>query len=106
MGEQAKKELAKKAEAAKAGKKKKAPAVPKSLVILEIKPWGPEIDLDKLGKKVISEVKMDGLVWKTEFKKEPVAFGVFKIVIGCVIEDDKVPMDDLTEAIEAFEEHV
>merc|ERR1712083_650731 len=49
---------------------------------------------------------MDGLVWKTEYKKEPVAFGVFKIQIGCVIEDDKVPTDDLTEAIEAFEEHV
>lgn len=49
---------------------------------------------------------MDGLEWKTEFKKEPVAFGVSKIVIGLVIEDDKVPMDDVTEAIEAFEDFV
>ena len=49
---------------------------------------------------------MDGLVWKSEFKKEPVAYGVFKIIIGCVIEDDKVPMDDVTEAIEAFEDDV
>lgn len=88
------------------GKKKKAPVIAKSLVILEVKPWGPENDLDKLGKKIIKEVKLDGLVWKTEFKKEPVAFGVFKIIIGCVIEDDKVPMDDVTEAIEAFEDDV
>jgi len=73
---------------------------------LEVKPWGPEVDLDELGKKIIEEVTMDGLVWKTEFKKEPVAFGVFKIIIGCVIEDEKVPMDDLTEGIEAFEDHV
>ena len=88
------------------GKKKKAAVIAKSLVILEVKPWGPENDLDKLGKKIIKEVKLDGLVWKTEFKKEPVAFGVFKIIIGCVIEDDKVPMDDVTEAIEAFEDDV
>ena len=88
------------------GKKKKAPVVAKSLVILEVKPWGPEVDLDILGKKILNEVTMDGLVWKTEFKKEPVAFGVFKIIIGCVIEDDKVPMDDVTEGIEAFEDFV
>ena len=94
----------KSAEAGK--KKKKAPVVAKSLVILEVKPWGPEIDLDALGKKICNEVVMDGLVWKTEFKKEPVAFGVFKIVIGCVLEDEKVPMDDLTEKIEAFEDEV
>ena len=31
---------------------------------------------------------------------------LFKIIIGCVIEDDKVPMDDVTEAIEAFEDEV
>merc|ERR1712060_298108 len=87
-------------------KKPKKVVIAKSLVILEVKPWGPEIDLDALGKKIISEVKMDGLEWKTEFKKEPVAFGVSKIVIGLVIEDDKVPMDDVTEAIEAFEDFV
>ena len=80
--------------------------IAKSLVILEIKPWGPEVDLDKLAKQVIKEVNMDGLVWKTEYKKEPVAFGVFKIIIGCVIEDDKVPMDDITEKIEAFDDYV
>ena len=49
---------------------------------------------------------MDGLDWKTEYKKEPVAFGVFKIVIGLVIEDEKVSMDEVTEKIEAFEDYV
>ena len=49
---------------------------------------------------------MDGLVWKTEFKKEPVAFGVWKLIIGCVVEDEKVPIDDLTDAITAFEDNV
>ena len=49
---------------------------------------------------------MDGLIWKTEYKKEPIAYGVFKLLIGCVIEDDKVSTDDLQEKIEAFEDLV
>ena len=86
--------IAKQKEEAK-NKKKKAPPVAKSLVILEVKPWGKEVDLDALGKKIIDEVVMDGLDWKTEFKKEPVAYGVKKIVIGCVVEDEKVSVDDI-----------
>ena len=102
--EAAKKELANKAAASKKGKK--PPPVAKSLVILEVKPWGPEIDLDKLGAKIIKEVNMDGLDWKTEFKKEPVAFGVFKILIGCTVVDDKVSVDDIQEKITEFEDEV
>ena len=49
---------------------------------------------------------MDGLYWKTEYKKEPIAYGVFKLCIGCTIEDAKVSTDDLQEKIEAFEELV
>ena len=60
LQEAAKKELEKKAADAKKKKNKPKP-VAKSLVILEVKPWGPEIDLDKLGKKIIKDVKMDGL---------------------------------------------
>ena len=96
------------AQAAKASqKKKKAPPVAKSLVILEVKPWGPDVDLDALGKKICEEVKQEGLFWKTEFKKEPVAFGVFKIVIGMTIEDDKVSVDSLIEQMcEQFEDDI
>merc|ERR1712183_482220 len=86
--------------------KTKPKPVARSLVIWEVKPWGPETDLDALGKKILTEVKMDGLEWKTEFKKEPVAFGVFKIVIGCVVEDEKVSVDDIVEQIEAMEDFV
>ena len=49
---------------------------------------------------------MDGLFWKTEWKKEPVAYGIFKIVIGATIEDDKVSTDNVQELIEAFEDEV
>ena len=53
---------------------------------------------------MIESIKMDGLQWKTEFKKEPIAFGVFKIVIGAAVEDEKVSVDMLQEKIEDLED--
>jgi elongation factor 1-beta len=77
----------------------------KSIILWEVKPWGIENDLDVLAKKILAITK-DGLKWKTEYKKEPVAYGIFKIVIGAVIEDDKVSTDDIQEIIEGFEDEV
>lgn len=34
---------------------------------------------------------MDGLAWGEAHKLVPVAFGVKKLVLSCVVEDDKVP---------------
>ena len=45
-----------KAAAEKQKKPKKAPPVAKSLVVLEVKPWGPDVDLDTLGKKIYTEI--------------------------------------------------
>ena len=47
---------------------------------------------------------MDGLVWNNEPKKVEVAYGIFKLQFGCVIEDDKVLTDDIFEPIEEWEE--
>ena len=69
--------MKKKAEEAKTKKKKAAP-VAKSLIIWEVKPWGEDTDLNALAAKIIG-IQMDGLFWKTEWKKEPVAYGIFKI---------------------------
>ena len=55
---------------------------------------------------MIMTIQMDGLFWKTEYKKEPIAYGVNKLVVGCVIEDEKVSADDLQEKIQAFEDYV
>ena len=79
--------------------------IAKSLVIWEVKPWGEETDLDALGKKICG-IEMDGLTWKTEFKKEPIAYGVFKIVIGAVVEAAKVSTDLVEEKIMEFEDEV
>ena len=49
---------------------------------------------------------MDGLSWKTEYKKEPIAYGVFKLIIGAVVEDAKVSTDLVQKMIEAMDELV
>jgi glutathione S-transferase/translation elongation factor EF-1beta len=86
-------------------KKVKAAPIAKSIIVWEVKPWGEETDLDALAAKIIG-ITMDGLVWKTEYKKEPIAYGVFKIIIGAVVEDAKVSTDLVEETIMAFEDEV
>ena len=87
-----------KAKAAAAGKDKKKDLIAKSLILWEVKPWEAETDLDEMARLVLS-IKMDGLEWKTEYKKEPIAYGVYKLVIGAVVEDEKVSTDDVQEKI-------
>jgi len=93
------------AEIAAKAKKNAKVVIAKSIVVWEVKPWGEETDLDVLAKKILG-IEMDGLFWKTEYKKEPIAYGVFKIAIGATIEDDKVSTDVVQEMIEAFEDEV
>ena len=96
-----------KAKAALIAKKAaKKPPVAKSLVVWDVKGWDDTTDLTALGNKILEEVAMDGLTWKTEFKLEPVAFGVKKLCIGAVIEDEKVSADGVSEEIEKFEDFV
>ena len=47
---------------------------------------------------------MDGLVWNNEPKIIPVAFGMNKLQVGCVIEDAKVSIEDIYERLEEWEE--
>lgn len=87
-------------------KKKKKEEIAKSLILLEIKGFESDQDLDALAKKVINEVKRDGLVWKTEYKLQEVAFGIKKILIGVVVEDEKVSIDDVVDEITGWEDEV
>merc|ERR1712160_206311 len=97
-------DMAAKKEAEKA-KKPKPAVIAKSLILLDIKVWDPEQDYDALAKKCIA-IEMDGLFWKTEYQLKDVAFGVKKIVIGLVVEDAKVSVDDIVDQIEAWEDDV
>ena len=70
--------------------------------MFEVKPFDAETDLDALAQEIFN-IKMDGCYWKTQYKKEPVAFGIFKLIIGVTVEDEKVSVDGLQETIESIE---
>ena len=99
-------EAAKKAieEAKKKKKKEKPPEM--SLIIFEVKPLDDTTNLDDLAKRIFG-IEQDGLIWKTgDYKKEPVAFGIFKLILGFSCEDSKVSVDDVQEKVEAFDDMV
>lgn len=89
-----------------AGKKPKKVVIAMSLVMLEVKPLDDTIDLDKLAARLFAEITQDGLFWKTEYKKEPVAFGIFKLIVGFSLEDEKVSVDGVVDRIEELEDMV
>ncbi|KAF2667887.1 elongation factor 1-beta [Microthyrium microscopicum] len=85
----------------KAGKVKPAA---KSVVTMDVKPWDDETDMKALEASVRS-IEKDGLVWGLS-KLVAVGFGIKKLQITIVIEDDKVSLDDLQAQIEEFEDYV
>lgn len=76
----------------------------KSIVILDIKPWDDETDLEKM-LAIIKEIEMDGLTWGSH-QWIPVGYGIQKLQINLVIEDEKVSLTDLQILIEEDEDHV
>lgn len=50
-------------------------------------------------------IEKDGLVWGAS-KLIPVGFGIKKLQINLVIEDEKISLSDLEEEIQGFEDHV
>lgn len=88
-----------------ADKKSKKPAlIAKSSIVLDVKPWDDETDMTEMEKHVRT-IEMDGLLWGAS-KFVPVGYGINKLQIMCVIEDDKVSVDLLTEKIQEFEDFI
>ena len=103
-------------------KKKEGKTKPaaKSIVTMDVKPWGmcdhymyglptnlqldDETSMKELEEHVRS-IQKDGLVWGAS-KLVPVGFGIKKLQINLVVEDDKVSLDELQQQIEEFEDHV
>lgn len=69
-----------------------------------MKPWDDETDMVAM-EKVVREIGTDGLLWGAA-KLVPLAYGIHKLQISCVVEDDKVSIDWLTEEIEKLEDFV
>lgn len=85
-------------------KSKKCALIAKSNIILDVKPWDDEVKLKSIESE-IRKIYLDGLVWGAS-KFVPVAFGIQKLTISCVVEDDKISVDWLIEEIEKLDEMV
>ncbi|KAI9790531.1 MAG: Translation elongation factor 1 beta [Peltula sp. TS41687] len=87
-------------------KKKEGKTKPaaKSIVTMDVKPWDDETDMKELEDNVRA-IEQDGLVWGAS-KLVPVGFGIKKLQINLVVEDDKVSLDELQQRIEEDEDHV
>ncbi|CAH8431664.1 unnamed protein product [Schistosoma turkestanicum] len=92
-------------EAAYLAKKSTKPVVvAKSSIILDVKPWSDEVDMEELT-TLVKGIQADGLLWGSS-KLVPVAYGIQKLQICCVVEDDKIGTEFLEESIMKFEDHV
>ncbi|KAJ2480114.1 hypothetical protein IWW56_002664 [Coemansia sp. RSA 2131] len=90
----------------KAKKAQKGPGpAAKTTVVYHVKPWDIDTDLDEL-ETMIRAIQPDGLVWGQVAKRTHVAFGIHRLEIYNVVEDEKVSVEDIKEQIEGFEDHV
>ena len=63
-----------------------------------------ETDMKELEARVRS-IEKDGLVWGAS-TLVPIGYGIKKLQINLVVEDDKISLDELQEEIAEFEDHV
>lgn len=61
--------------------------IAKSNVVLDVKPWDDETDMKAMEESVRS-IEMGGLKWGAS-KLVPLAYGIKKLQIVCVVEDEK-----------------
>ncbi|GAA5956149.1 hypothetical protein JCM3765_005468 [Sporobolomyces pararoseus] len=87
-----------------AKKANKPKTIAKSLVTLDIKPWDDETDMAQLEASVRS-IEKPGLVWGLS-KLVPIGYGIKKLQMTVVVEDELVSLDELQDEIAEFEDYV
>ena len=60
-------------------------------------PETEETDLGKVKTWIKDQIKREGLTWG-ESKEEDIAYGIKKLILGCVIED-KVSIEEIIEEV-------
>ncbi len=109
-----------------AKKSKKPQVIAKTSVLLDVKPWDDETDMNAM-LKAVKSIEKDGLVWGARKltntfghklvvklncypyfadKLVPVGYGINKLQVMCVVEDEKISIDALQEEIQEFEDYV
>ncbi|KAK4229211.1 translation elongation factor 1 beta [Podospora fimiseda] len=85
-------------------KEAKPKTTAKSVVTLDVKPWDDETNMEEL-EAAVRGIEKDGLVWGAS-KLVPVGFGIRKLQINLVVEDEKISLDELQEQIQDFDDWV
>merc|ERR1711955_111721 len=85
-------------------KSKKPKVIAKTSVLFDVKPWDDETDMDAMLTQV-KTIEMEGLVWGAS-KLVPVGYGIKKLQVMCVVEDEKVSIEELSEKMAEFEDFV
>ncbi|KAL2194113.1 hypothetical protein P885DRAFT_43715 [Corynascus similis CBS 632.67] len=85
-------------------KEAKPKVAAKSVVTMDVKPWDDETDMVGL-EAAVRGIEKDGLVWGAS-KLVPVGFGIKKLQINLVVEDEKISLDELSDEIAEFEDYV
>jgi elongation factor 1-beta len=80
-------------------KKEKKVEISKTAVIYDVKPIEAGQDM-KAMEDAIRGIVMDGLIWGEEFKVIDVAYGIQKLVVQAVVEDEKVGLQDIEDKFE------
>ncbi|KIP03020.1 hypothetical protein PHLGIDRAFT_111339 [Phlebiopsis gigantea 11061_1 CR5-6] len=104
VDEEAERVKAERVAAYNAKKANKPKVAAKSVVTLEVKPWDDETDMAELEKSVRS-IEQPGLVWGAS-KLVPIGYGIRKLQITVVIEDELVSLDELQDKVQEFEDYV
>ncbi|BGP72105.1 Elongation factor 1-beta [Rhodotorula toruloides] len=86
-----------------AKKANKPKTIAKSLVTLDVKPWDDETDMAQLEANVRA-IEKPGLVWGLS-KLVPIGYGIKKLQMSLVVEDELVSLDELQDQIAEDEEH-
>ncbi|KAL8781284.1 MAG: hypothetical protein Q9194_000479 [Teloschistes cf. exilis] len=102
--EDAKKKREENLAAYKKKKEGKTKPAAKSIVTMDVKPWDDETDMKELEQN-LRAIEIDGLTWGAS-TLVPLAFGIKKLQVNLVVEDEKVSIDDLQQQIESDEDHV
>merc|ERR1712119_21016 len=85
-------------------KSKKPGVIAKTNVLFDVKPWDDETDMDAM-LKACKSIEKDGLLWGAS-KLVPVGYGINKLQLMCVVEDEKVSIEELSDQMCEFEDYI
>ena len=77
----------------------------KSNVFLEIKPENEEQDLNILAKKIMKDIKRNGLKWSEKYEIKDIGFKVKKLIMGMNVGMD-TSVQDIIDQLETWEEEI